>query len=341
MIFLLSSRFFYDINRIAIIFNLHRVRFVKFIIFVVSCGSLVLFLSCNQGAVAPIETPDPTIQTQQTVQPKRKVVTSFYPLYELAHSIGAEFTTVTNLVPPGSEPHEFEPTPQDIEQLIESNLVLMNGAGLEPWVENLRPDLVEKKVPIVDMSAYVKVSADGASTTYDPHFWLDPNLYAEEARIITTALKNIDPAHGEMYEQNLELYSQKLTALDQQYQAALKSCKYRSFVTNHAAFGYLARRYGLEMVAISGLSPESEPSPRKIAELATYVKNNGIQYIFSETLMSPKVAQTLAEEVGIQVLVLNPLEGLTEEELSNGENYITVMQQNLKNLTLALECQVP
>ena len=324
-------------------------RLVKTIGLLIFLSGLPLLMGCAQVAV---ENP-PESETQQVSE---KVITSFYPLYELATNIGGAAIDVTNLVTPGSEPHDYEPSPQDVEKLIEASIIFINGAGFEPWVEKIKPDLEEKKVQVIEMSANIKdllenpvheeaetqaEDPDHIDLPFDPHFWLDPVLYLEEARVLTTVLKNMDPLHSENYEQNFAAYSQKLKDLDQKYQVGLATCKYRSFVTSHAAFGYLARRYNLEMVPISGLSPETEPSARKIAELATYVKKLGIKYIFSETLISPKVAQTLADEVGINVLVLNPLEGLTPEEITNGENYVSVMEKNLTNLTTALECEKP
>lgn len=299
--------------------------------FLILLSGLALLAGCASG------TPSQTTG-------KLSIVTSFYPLYELASTIGADKVEVTNLVPAGSEPHDYEPSPQDIISLNNARLVVINGAGFESWSEKVVPDLQAKGVKVVELSKTVGgllqdsagVAAQGNSI--DPHFWLDPVLYQQEAVFIGKTLEQIDPANKDFYATNAESYAKKLQKVADDYQTGLSTCRLRSIVTSHAAFGYLAKRYGLIVSAISGLSPDAEPSARKIAGLTDLVKKEGIKYVFTETLFSSKIADTLAAEAKVQTLVFNPLEGLTKDEMAGGENYVTIMEKNLQQLRLALEC---
>lgn len=264
---------------------------------------------------------------------KISVVASFYPLAEFARQVAGERADVVNLVPAGVEPHDFEPSPKDIAVIYGAKLFLFNGAGLDAWTERLRSDMEARGVRVVDMARTINTFSD------DPHFWLDPVLAAREVEAIRDILIEIDPAGEDGYRARAERYLAELAALDRAYREGLASCAQREVVTSHAAFGYLAKRYNMSVVSIAGLSPEEEPSPRKLAEVATLVRERGIRYIFTETLASPKLAQTIASETGAGTLVFSPLEGLTEEEINSGENYISIMEANLKNLRTALVCQ--
>lgn len=262
-----------------------------------------------------------------------RVVASFYPLYELVQKIGGDKVSVQNMVPAGSEPHDYDPTPKDIVNLNEANLVVIDGGGLEPWAERTVPDLQKSGVKILVVSDKLNGMVSG-----DPHFWLDPIKYLDAAKIVKENLVQIDPKDAKYFTDNLAAFSDKLTALDQNFQTDLKNCQSRQVVTSHEAFDYLGRRYKLEMIPITGFSPESEPSAQKIAQVVELVKSKGIKYIFSETLLSPKIAQTLATEANVQNMVLNPLEGLTQGEISAGADYISVMKVNLENLKTGLGC---
>jgi zinc transport system substrate-binding protein len=304
---------------------------------------MVLFAGCASGL--PTQNGTSSGSSAQSAK-KIEVVTSFYPLYELASTIGGDKIEVSNLVPPGSEPHDYEPSPQDIIRLNNAQLVVLNGAGFESWSGNVVPDLQSKGVTVVELSKSIgellqgtpesEATSQGSAT--DPHFWLDPVLYQQEARFMGQTLGQIDPSNKDYYAVNAENFANKLQKVADNYQTGLSACPLHSIVTSHAAFGYLAKRYGLTVAAISGLSPDSEPSPRKIAELTDLVKQSGIKYIFTETLLSPKIADTLASEANVQTLVFNPLEGLTKAEMAAGEDYISVMERNLQQLRLALGC---
>lgn len=277
-------------------------------------------------------------------QNKLTVVTSIYPLYEFARQVGGERVNAVNLVPPGAEPHDWEPTPRDLQTLNKAAVLLFNGIGLEPWVGKTVKSLDNKGLLAVEVSRDLGTEAghdDGHGhepAGADPHTWLDPVLAQQMVERVREALVKADPAGAEQYGANARAYQEKLAALHEDFKASLGQGCRREFVTSHAAFGYLARRYNLEQVAIAGLSPEVEPSPKDVAAIVAEAREHGATHIFFETLVSPKIAETVAREIGAETLVLNPLEGLTPEELAAGKDYLTVQRENLKNLKLALGC---
>ncbi len=260
-----------------------------------------------------------------------KVITSFYPLYYFATQVGGNNIEVRNLLPAGAEPHDHDPNTQDVALIEKSNLLIVNGVGFEPWIDELKDNLVNQNVKVVEV-------ADGIATKTDPHIWLDPSLAKQEVEKIASALMVLDPDNEDKYQGNSINLQNRLESLNQEFQAALSSCKLKNIVTSHAAFGYLAAHYGLNQVSISGLSPDDEPSPRKLAEVAKFAKANNVKYIFFETLVSPRLSETVAAEIGAKTLVFNPLEGLTDEQQRNGQDYFTVQRENLLNLRTALEC---
>lgn len=275
---------------------------------------------------------------------KISIVATFYPLQDFAESVGGDEVTVQSIVPAGTEPHDYEPTPQDIVSAYQADVFLLNGGGIDAWAEKIRPELERRGVAVVQMSEVVSlllasVEAEGETDTLDPHFWLDPVWAQKEAEALRDALTLRDPERAEVYTRNMERFIALLADLDTAYREGLRQCEFHTIVTSHDAFAYLAKRYGFETIPISGISPESEVSPRALAEIAVAVRSLGLRHIFFETLSSPKVAETLAEEVGAQTLVFNPLEGLTEEDRQAGKNYLSVMYENLSNLQTALQCQ--
>lgn len=269
---------------------------------------------------------------------KLSVAVTFYPLEEFARAVGGDLVSVATIVPAGAEPHEYEPTPQNILSAYRADAFLLNGAGLDPWAEKIRPELAGRGVTVVQMSEGIALLS-GSEEERDPHFWLDPVFAQKETEMIRDAFIARDAAHEAVYTENAERYLAALRELDAAYRGGLAQCGLDTIVTSHEAFAYLAKRYGFETLSVSGLSPEAEPSPRRLAEIAQTVRDRGIRYIFFETLVSPKVAETLARETGTQTLVFDPLEGLTDEDRAAGKNYLGIMRDNLDNLRTALECQ--
>ncbi len=268
---------------------------------------------------------------------KVQVVATIYPLGDFAKNVGGELVEVTTITPPGVEPHEYEPTPQDLVKMQKADLVLMNGNGLDSWAEKVVDGLRAEQVRVLVLSEGIAVLPSEEGAGLDPHVWLDPVFAIQISEKIASALSQGSPDADQLTAQK-EAYVARLKALDEAYQAGLARCERREIVTSHNAFRYLAKRYSLTNYYILGLSPEEDPSPQKIAEVSTLAKQKGVKAIFFETLVSPKFAETVASEVGVGTAVLNPIEGLTEEELQSGKDYLKVMEENLRELRTALTC---
>lgn len=284
----------------------------------------------------------PLVSSQQQNN-KINVVASFFPLADFAKNIGGDYVTVTNITPAGAEPHDYEPTAQDIAKVYNAKLFVMNGNGVDAWGEKIQDDLKAKGIVVVKISdtldSLKNNSPDDPNLAYDPHFWLNPINAEKEVDLIADALIKIDPAHETSYNQNRDAYKKQITDLDQEYKTGLATCQQHEIITSHNAFNYMAIQYGLTTLYILGLSPDQEPSPKTIADVANEAKQKNIKYIFFESLVSPKLSQTVANEIGAKTLELNPIEGFTDEEIANGKNYISQMKANLANLRIALQCQ--
>ncbi|MEU9065526.1 zinc ABC transporter substrate-binding protein [Streptomyces sp. NPDC048306] len=285
---------------------------------------------------------------------KFDVVASFYPMEYLAEQIGGDHVNVTTLTEPGQEPHDLELSAKQTAQMGEADAVLYLKS-LQPAVdEAIAQSDVKTKIDaatLTKLEDHGNVEHDhggeehadehaeeehsaGGEHALDPHVWLDPVKYAEIAQGVAKAFEKADPDHAADYRKNAEALAKKLGDLDTAYKDGLKNTSTKVFFTNHAAFGYLAERYGLTQEAINGLDPESEPSPARIKELQQEAKADGVTTVFYETLVSDKTAKTLAKDAGLKTDVLDPLEGITDK--SKGEDYVGVMQSNLKALETAL-----
>lgn len=282
--------------------------------------------------------------TQPSDKGKIGVVTTFYPLYELAKQVGGDHVNVINLVPTGVEPHDYEPTPQDVARMQKTNIFIYNGAGLEGWVDKIIPQVQHNGMTVVDATENIQLLNPAGTPvqpnqTPDPHVWLDPVLAQQEVRNIEKSLSQADPTHAADYQSRANAFIGELQKLDADYKQMVSHAARKDFITTHQAFTYLSKQYGLTQRAISGINPEQEPSPSKMAEVVKFAKEHNIHYIFFETLVSPKIAEVVAKEAGAQTLVLNPIEGLTEEQMAKGVNYLSLMKDNLQNLKKALESQ--
>ena len=268
------------------------------------------------------------------------VVASFYPLQEAAARVGGGRVAVTDLTTPGVEPHDLELTPDDVEAIDTADVVLYLGGGFQPAIEAAVKDAEGTAVDLLAGFPTLPPpeGEDAAGLTVDPHVWLDPLRYATLVGEVATAFGRADPAHADDYRANGNAFTRQLAALNAEYQHGLRHCSRDLIVTNHAAFGYLADEYGLRQVAISGLSPDAEPSAQRLASLKQLVQQEGVTTIFTEELLSPKVAETLASEAGVTTAVLHTLEGLTPDQASAGEDYLSLMRENLETLEAALGC---
>lgn len=268
---------------------------------------------------------------------KLRVVASFYPVAEAAGRVAGERAEVTNLTPAGTEPHDLELTPRQVDQLEDADLVLYLGGGFQPALEKVASRRDGAKVDLLEALPLEKGAAEEGEIN-DPHFWLDPALMEKAVERIEKALVDARPENREEFERNAATYRAELRELDARYKTTLSNCRRRELVTSHAAFHYLATRYGLSQQPIAGLSPEAEPDPRRLADLTDLVRRSNTTTVFYETLVSPEVAETLARQTGATTAVLNPLEGLTSEQVEKGAGYVSVMDENLAALKEALGC---
>ncbi|MFA6994910.1 MAG: zinc ABC transporter substrate-binding protein [Patescibacteria group bacterium] len=273
---------------------------------------------------------------------KIKVTASFYPLYFFAGVIGGQRAIVSNITPAGTEPHDYEPTAADMIQIETSRLLILNGGGLETWTQNIKQNINFRQTLVI--RAGENLTNQGINKNnqeiVDPHVWLSPVLAQQMVDKITRGFIAVDPANQIYYQANADKLKIQLTQLDEEYVRGLSHCSHQDIVTAHAAFAYLAFQYHFNQLPIAGLSPEAEPAPQQLINIIQLVKSRQIKYIFFESLVSPKLAQMIAQEVGAQTLILNPLEGLTATEVAQNQNYFTVMRANLVNLQKALECQL-
>lgn len=267
------------------------------------------------------------------------VVASFYPLYNFAQAVGGSHVTVTNITPAGAEPHDYEPAPTDLLRAQRADVFIYNGGTFEPWVAKFLGDYRHVRVKASDGIPLHTITTEGAVSSLDPHFWLDPVFAEHIVRAIEDGLIKADPMHKADYQRNAHSYIGQLKQLDSDFRSGLAQCSQHTVITSHEAFGYVATRYGFTAQAIAGLSPEEEPSAAKLAELTNLAQKNNIHYIFFESLVSPRLADTIAREAGAKTLVFDPLEGLTHEAQTQGKNYLTVQRENLANLRRALACQ--
>jgi zinc transport system substrate-binding protein len=260
------------------------------------------------------------------------ITTSIYPYQYIAQTLLGNQFKINNIVPTGQEPHDYEPTAKDIELLSQSKLLIINGLDLEPWYNKIQKNI---KVPVVVATNSVETKDN------DPHIWLSPKRYIKVADKLATEVKKYNLADHTIVDNNLQKLKNNINQLDTQYANKLKpnNCKYQKFVTSHSAFNYLAQDYNLEAVSIAGLDPESEPSTQDIIRVINVIKNTGIKTILTEPLVNNKTIDTISIQTNTQKLILNPLEGLTEDESKSNQNYISIMQENLKNLAIAMECK--
>lgn len=262
------------------------------------------------------------------------VTAGFYPYEFVAQRVGGDDVEVTNLTAAGAEPHDLELSPQQVAALTGSDLVVY-ARGFQPAVDAA----VEQQAPdrALDVLTTVELlpgqAPPGGQPAGDPHVWLDPVRLATIAGAVSTALGELDPDRAAAYDRRARALAADLEQLDRDLRAGLADCQRRELVTSHDAFGYLAAAYGLEQVSLAGLSPEDEASPKRLAEVAAFARREGVTTVFFEELVSPKVAQSLAREVGAQAQVLSPLEGPPEQG-----DYLSAMRTNLESLRTALGC---
>jgi len=283
------------------------------------------------------------LNSRETVtQGKVNVIVSFYPLEYIATSVGGQHVSVQNLLPPGGEPHDFDPSPRQLASIGESDLFIFNGGHFEPWITKWEKGTFGFPLQAIDMvnelakRGAILITRNNAT---DPHVWLDPLLFRQEVEIVRDALIQADSVHESEYRANADRLMSDILHTDERFRSSLTGCEKRDVIVSHDAFRYLARRYKFSTIPIAGISPDEEPSPKDLAKIADLARSKNLNYIFFETNVSPKLSEVIAREAGAETLVLNPLESLTTYEIQLGEQYNTVMERNLNNLRKALVCQ--
>jgi zinc transport system substrate-binding protein len=270
---------------------------------------------------------------------KIRAIASLFPLYDFAREISGERADVIMMLPPGVEPHSFEPKPGDILDLQTADIFIYMGRAMEPWAEGLLKGVRNEKLLVVDASKGILQDMHAPGDA-DPHLWLDFAYARKMVDSILDALLIKDGRNRDFYVENARLYGEKLDELDRRYKAVLGHCKSHVFIHGgHSAFNYLARRYGLTYFsAYKGFSPDTEPTPRDLAELTKTLRDQGLHYVFYEELISPRVAETISRETGASLLKLDGAHNITREEKERGITFLTIMNENLRNLAIGLEC---
>ncbi|CUH96475.1 putative zinc transport system zinc-binding lipoprotein AdcA [Propionispora sp. 2/2-37] len=318
-----------------------RVMRVMSIAAIVAASFILLLAGCGKQ-----------VGGEQSGNAKTRVIATIYPVYEFARQVAGDKAEVTMLVPPGAEPHDWEPSPKDLARIKNAKLFLYHGAGMEPVEKLLTKEVLGEAKPVEVSRGIELLQASEEEHEHghqdeketeshehghvDSHVWLDPVYAQQEVENIALALIEADPVNKEYYRQRADTYKQQLAELDQAYQRALANTARRDIITSHAAFGYLSKRYHLQQMPIMGLSPDSEPTPDKMAQIVEFCREHQVKFIFFETLVSPKLAETIAKETGAGLLVLNPVESLGEQEMQEGKTYLSIMRENLANLEKAL-----
>ncbi|MFZ2948862.1 MAG: zinc ABC transporter substrate-binding protein [Desulfuromonadaceae bacterium] len=319
-----------------------RVR-IGVIVMIATCCAALFAVGCQKGGDKPAA--------------GLQVVTTLFPLYDFARTIAGNKAQVSMLLPPGVEPHTFEPKPEDMIRISRAGLFIYTSRYMEPWAEKIVTGIESRTLRVVNAGERVSYrsgvngdehdheqNGEGASVHdrkgIDPHIWLD---FANAARMVDTILDGFiaaDPGNSGEYRRNAEALKTRLAALDDRYKQSLSSCSTRKLLHGgHYTFGYLAGRYGLEYHALSGISSDSEPSAERMVALVREIRSSGAGYLFAEELLSPRLTETLALEAGVGVLMLHGAHNLSREDLSRGVTFFDLMDRNLEQLRKGLQCR--
>ncbi|SMQ86784.1 zinc transport system substrate-binding protein [Bacillus sp. OV166] len=306
---------------------------------------LIIFLLMVSGCSNTAST-----KSEKTSEESKKlqIVTTFYPMYYFTKEVAGSSANVELLIPNGAEPHDWEPTAKDLIKIQNADVFIYNSQYFELWTEKVLKSINDSNLKVVEAASGIKLmdaleSEDDEehghsehTSSVDPHVWLSPVLAQLEVNTIAKALEQADPKNKDQFQKNAEALNAELADLDHLYKETIDKAKKKEFVTQHAAFGYLAKQYGLTQIPIAGLSPDVEPTLGKLTELTELTKKKNTEVIYFEEMTSSKVAETLAKEIGAKTEVLNPLEGLTKKEQEKGLDYLDVMKNNLESLKLSI-----
>ncbi|MFZ5944579.1 MAG: metal ABC transporter solute-binding protein, Zn/Mn family [Bacillota bacterium] len=280
-----------------------------------------------------------------------KIKTSNYPFYYLTQRIAGDKADVESIIQLGVDPHSWEPTPEDLVDLEKAHILFCSGVGMEEWVGNITAAINSKELAVLSVTQDIHLLSDEGEVNekheelhhdehnrdLDPHVWLDPINCIIISRNIKEAVIEKDPDNKEYYENNYKQLLADLNKLDSDFKSGLNNIKKKEFVVNHAAFGYLAKRYGLTQIPVMGINPHTEPTPTKMIEIVELLRKNNLNCIFTETIINSKAAEVLAKEAGIKTRILNPLGNLTKEDIQAGKDFLNIMYENLEALKSALQ----
>lgn len=319
---------------------------MKQIIRMVALTLLILALCGCQKSSPP--------QSKASVK-KLSVVTTLFPLYDFARNICGDKADITLLLPPGVEAHSFEPKPADLVTISKGDVFVFTNAAMEPWATKLLKGVAQPSLTVVDASkgaamltagkpAHEEKGHDGEEHDHaggvDPHIWLSFKNAATMVDNLTAAISAKDPANAHYYTANASAYKTELQKLDADFTAGLANCGKRTFLHGgHYVFGYLAHRYGLNYRSAQAVNPDAEPTPSTIAELLKLVKADGLKYVYAEELVSPRIADMIAKETGVKILILHGAHNISKDDLTEGTSFIGLMRKNLEQLRIGLECR--
>jgi zinc transport system substrate-binding protein len=289
-------------------------------------------------------------QPEKKAEGKLSVVATIFPVYDMARAVGGPDAAYEILVRPGTEAHTFEPTPVDIKKLEQADIFIYNGAQMEPWVDGLLAGISNPRLLVVDSSAgitllnaqeegFVSGGESKKEGALDPHIWLDFDNAKKQIDNITEAFIKKDGGHAPAYRERGQAYKKKFDELDALYREGLKGCRTTEIVSSgHFSFAYLARRYGLSLVSVFGISPDAEPTPGRVRSVIELIRQKKARYIFAEEMVEPRVAETIQEETGAQILFLSPGDELPREKFDRGITLVDLMKDNLQQLKRGLQC---
>jgi len=315
----------------------------KIIIISIIILAIVAFILVSRQGNRKQLNEDGNMQAKQEGGSKVVIMSSLFPWYDLAKQIGGDRVDVSLILPPGVEAHAFEPTPSDMLKISQADLFIYTGDYLEPWAKDLLDSLgsdAPKALALGEGLAVASSDGHGDNNTLDPHIWLDPMIYFNIAGRLSQELGRIDASNINYYDTRLNAYRQRLDNLDADYRETLGKCQQTEFVyAGHYAFAYLAHRYGLQYEAAQGFSPDAESNPKRLTQLTDIIKRYQLSYIFAEELDNPQLAESLAQEAGVKILLLNSAHNLSKNDLRAGLTYEEIMRNNLEQLSLGLKCQ--
>jgi len=279
---------------------------------------------------------------EEKKQAKPTVALSTFSLYDIAKNISADTIELVMILPFGVDAHSFEPTPKLMAKIMQSDIVIYSGTGLEPWTHSF-----EFKNRVIDMSKHVKLLSsehgshnhEGHEKDMDPHYWLDIENMIDATNLIAEEFSKLSKENEELYRKNAQTYISELEMIDAKYKERLESCKKETIIVNHNAFSYLSKNYGFKVEALSGLSPEAQPSAKNMLKLIEHVKEHDLRVVFFESFVSDKAMKSIASEAKVDVDVLQPLGNITADEAKKKLSYKDIMLENLEKITKALECE--